>query len=458
MFISPEIFRAYDIRGVVDRTLTEDAVFNIGRAIGSKVISLQGNSIVIGRDGRLSGVRLLARLAAGILSTGCAVVDVGEVPTPCLYFASYELKIDSAIMLTGSHNPPDYNGLKIILAGVTIYGAAIQELNEIIQYERFVTGAGEYSKTDIVPAYMQSVTDRLSLDKPLKVVVDCGNGVPAAVAPLLYANLGCEIIPLYCEVDGNFPNHHPDPSEPHNLEAMIKSVKEHQADLGLAFDGDGDRLGIVDNNGKIIWPDRVLMLFAEELLSREPGATIIYDIKCTRDLDEIIKKAGGVPLMWNTGHSLIKAKMRETNALLAAEMSGHMFFKDGWFGFDDAIYTGARLLHLLSKSEDSSTQIFARYPESVSTPELSVAVSEENKFIIMQQLVATVEFAMPHKIITIDGLRVEFADGWGLIRPSNTTPKLVVRFEADSEQVLDRIKSQFRAALLKIDSDLMLPF
>lgn len=458
MFISPEIFRAYDIRGVVDRTLTEDAVFNIGSAIGSKVISLQRNSIVIGRDGRLSGIRLLARLAAGILSTGCAVVDVGEVPTPCLYFASHELKIDSAIMLTGSHNPPDYNGLKIILAGVTIYGAAIQELNEIIQHERFVTGAGEYSKTDIVPAYIQAVTDRLSLDKPLKVVVDCGNGVPAAVAPLLYANLGCEIIPLYCEVDGNFPNHHPDPSEPHNLEAMIKAVKEHQADLGLAFDGDGDRLGIVDNNGKIIWPDRVLMLFAEELLSREPGATIIYDIKCTRDLDEIIKKAGGVPLMWNTGHSLIKAKMRETNAPLAAEMSGHIFFKDGWFGFDDAIYTGARLLHLLSKSEDSSAQIFARYPESVSTPELSVAVSEENKFIIMQQLVATVEFAMPHKIITIDGLRVEFADGWGLIRPSNTTPKLVVRFEADSEQVLDRIKSQFRAALLKIDSDLVLPF
>lgn len=458
MQINPQIFRAYDIRGIVDQTLTEDVVYAIGRAFGTKVLRLHGTSVVIGRDGRLSGARLSKQLAAGILASGCNVVDVGEVPTPCLYFASYALNIDSAIMLTGSHNPPDYNGLKIILGGVTIYGAEIQALYTAIQSEDYSVGQGEYSTQDILPSYIQAITSNAKLDKPLKIVVDCGNGVPAVVAPRLFQALGCEVIPLYCTVDGTFPNHHPDPSEPRNLQDMIAAVQTHKADLGLAFDGDGDRLGIVDNAGKIIWPDRMLMLFAEELLARKPGATIIYDIKCSRDLAGIINAAGGVGLMWNTGHSLIKAKMRETGALLAAEMSGHIFFKDRWYGFDDAIYTGARLLEILSKDTNNTATIFAKYPESVSTPELSIPVTEELKFDLMQRLKTKAVFQESHELITIDGLRVEFADGWGLVRPSNTMPKLVVRFEAINDLALERIKRVFRDLLLTLEPNLALPF
>jgi phosphomannomutase/phosphoglucomutase len=458
MITNPEIFRAYDIRGIVDRTLTEQTVYDIGRAMGTKVLALHGTQIVIGRDGRLSGQRLAQKLAAGILSTGCDVVDVGQVPTPCLYFASHELNINSAIMLTGSHNPPNYNGLKIILDGRTIYGASIQELYQIIIGQQFIEGAGQYQTADITAKYISTIVNNLTISKKLKIVVDCGNGVPGAVVPELFKKLNCTVIPLHCEVDGNFPNHHPDPSDPANLFDLIKAVKETQADIGLAFDGDGDRLGIIDSTGKIIWPDRLLMLFAQELLARKPGATIIYDVKCSRDVAEIITQAGGKALMWNTGHSLIKAKMHETGAQLAAEMSGHIFFKDRWFGFDDALYTGARLIEILAASSESAAQIFAKLPEMVSTPELSVDVEENNKFVIMQDLLLKCNFDAEHIKITIDGLRVEFKDGWGLVRPSNTTPKLVVRFEALNEVVLSQIKQQFRRELLLVAPQLSIPF
>lgn len=458
MHLDAEIFRAYDIRGIVDVTLTEEVVFAIGRALGTQVLASGGDSIVIGRDGRLSGLRLSQQLAQGIQASGCNVVDVGMVATPCLYFASHALKINSAVMLTGSHNPPDYNGLKIILNGTTIYGAAIQKILSIIQEQSFASGDGTYTTNNIDEQYIAAITNHIKLKRKLKIVVDCGNGVAGNIVPKLYRALNCEVIPLYCEVDGSFPNHHPDPSDPHNLEDIIAAVHSNNADIGLAFDGDGDRLGIIDNNGKVIWPDRVLMLFAEELLKREPSATIIYDVKCSTDVAKIISKHGGVPVMWNTGHSLIKAKMRETGALLAAEMSGHVFFKDRWFGFDDAIYTGARLLEILSNDPRASNEVFAELPEMISTPELQVTVTESSKFTIMQELLRTAEFKAPYEIITIDGMRVEFPDGWGLVRPSNTTPKLVIRFEAINDYALKDIQQQFRQALLRVDPDLSLPF
>lgn len=458
MAICAEIFRAYDIRGIVDDTLTEATVYDIGRALGTKVLSLNGTAVVIGRDGRISGPRLSARLAAGIMSTGCNVVDVGLVPTPVLYYASVHLKITSAVMLTGSHNPPDYNGLKIIVDSTTIYGAAIQELLEMIQQQNFVIGAGKYSEANVINSYIAEITNSLNIKKLLKIVIDCGNGVPGIVAPQLFSQLGCTVIPLYCEVDGKFPNHHPDPSDPHNLEDLRQRVIAEQADLGLAFDGDGDRLGIIDNTAKIIWPDRALMLLARELLANHPGATVIYDVKCSRDVEREIINAGGVACMWNTGHSLIKAKIRETGALLAAEMSGHIFFKDRWYGFDDALYAAARLIEILSQKSDNSAAVFAQFPEQVSTPEMFVMVTEQSKFTIMQDLLKTANFSQPHNIVTIDGMRVEFADGWGLVRPSNTTPKLIIRFEAQNLAVLNDIKQQFHDAILRVAPDLALPF
>lgn len=458
MTIAVEIFRAYDIRGVVGETLTNDAVFSIGRAIGSKVLNLQGHSVVIGRDGRLSGAELSAQLKAGILSTGCNVVDAGVVPTPVLYFATKHLEITSAVMLTGSHNPPNYNGLKIIIDDVTIYGAAIQELYTMIQNEEYALGTGRYIVVNVIEDYINAIKESVVMQRPLKIVIDCGNGVAGMLAPQLFTELGCEVIPLYCEVDGSFPNHHPDPSDPHNLHVLQQTVVEQNADIGLAFDGDGDRLGIIDNQSKIIWPDRVLMLFAKDVLKRNPGSTIIYDVKCSRDVADIIQQANGVPLMWNTGHSLIKAKMRETNAILAAEMSGHIFFKERWFGFDDALYTGARLLELLSSTVETAATVFANLPEAVSTPELNINVTEETKFVIMQDLLKNAQFQQPCEVISIDGMRVEFTHGWGLVRPSNTTPKLVVRFEATNNTLLQDIKDQFRRELLKVAPELVLPF
>lgn len=455
--VSQSIFRAYDIRGIVDETLTEQGVFLIGRAVASEALNAGQKTIAIARDGRLHSPRLSESLAKGIQATGCDVIDVGQVPTPVLYFATHQLDTQSGVMITGSHNPANYNGLKIVIAGNTLSGEAIQQLYRRIERDDFDKGEGSYQEQRMLPEYIGAITNDVRLGRMMKVVVDCGNGVAGEAAPMLLSTLGCDVVPLYCEIDGNFPNHHPDPSKPENLQELIDKVREEEAELGLAFDGDGDRLGVVDSSGNVIWPDRQMMLYAMDVLSRQAGADIIYDVKCTRNLAKVIAKYGGKPIMSKTGHSLIKAKMKETNAELAGEMSGHIFFKERWFGFDDALYTAARLLEILTAEFRSTTEIFAELPDSVSTPELNVSLEEgENfRFVEQLQLQATFEDA---KIITIDGVRVEFKDGWGLVRASNTTPSLVLRFEADDEQALERIKEVFREQMLEIDADMALPF
>ncbi len=456
--IAKEIFRAYDIRGIVDETLTVDSVYAIGQALGSKVLGIGAKDIVIGRDGRLSGPKLSSSLRAGILATGCNVIDIGVVPTPVLYFASNFLQINSAVMLTGSHNPPNYNGLKIILDNIAIYNDAIQELYTIILNKEFVTGQGQYSQVDIIKDYIAAVTAEIKIPHPINVVVDCGNGAAGIVAVDMLKAIGCNVTDLYCEVDGNFPNHHPDPSNPKNLVDLQNLVIEQGASLGLAFDGDGDRLGIIDNKAKIIWPDRALMLFTKDVLANNPGANIIFDVKCSRHVAATIKEYGGNPIMWNTGHSLIKAKMRETNAILAAEMSGHMFFKDRWYGFDDALYTAARLIELLTQVNATSSEQFSKLPEAYATPELNIEVTEDSKFTIMKKLLSKAKEMNLGDIITVDGMRVEFPEGWGLIRPSNTTPKLVLRFEAANESLLQEIKKTFKDLFNIVAPELALPF
>jgi phosphomannomutase / phosphoglucomutase len=452
------IFRANDIRGIVDVTLTVETVELIGRAIGSTICENKQPVIVIGRDGRLSGTKLIQALKLGLTSTGCSVIDLGEIPTPLMYYATKKLSIPNGIILTGSHNPKDYNGLKIIIDHQAIQGNAIQKLyNKIIQQD-FVYGIGSVCTQSIDLDYISEVKQRVPLSRPLKIVVDCGNGVTGNIAPLLYTELGCKVIPLFCNIDGNFPNHHPDPGDPHNLEDLINKVIEEKADLGLAFDGDGDRLGIVDNNGKMIFPDRLLMLLAKDLLINKPNATIIYDVKCSSDLETIIRQYLGNPIMWKTGHAFIKAKMLETNAMLAGEMSGHIYFTENWYGFDDALYSGARLLQILTKSTEQSSRIFSAIPERVATPEITLDVTEENKFDILEAMKAHANFKDVQDISTIDGIRVTFTDGWGLIRPSNTTPKLVARFEAESKIALNRIQAAFKELLLLVEPAIVVPF
>lgn len=455
--VSPAIFRAYDIRGVVDVTLTENTVYSIALAIGSEALARGEQQVVVGRDGRLSGPRLGLALIAGLRASGCGVIDIGIVPTPVLYFATQVLGAKSGVVLTGSHNPPDYNGLKIVLGGDTLSGAAITQLHRRLVTNDLSQGQGALQSTDVIEAYSARILQDVKLARPLKIVIDSGNGVTGKVAPQLFQRLGCEVIPLFCEVDGLFPNHHPDPSEPENLQDLIKAVREHQADMGLAFDGDGDRLGVVTNQGEIIYADRFLMLCAQEILKQHPGETIIFDVKCSRHLSTIIKKAGGVPLMWKTGHSFIKAKLKETGAPLAGEMSGHTFFNDRWYGFDDGLYAGARLLEILAKSPLTSAELFAQIPDSINTPELKLPLADDKKFIFMERLVEAAQFPGA-AINTIDGLRVDFADSWGLIRPSNTTPYLILRFEADTDVALTRIQNQFRDLLLSLDKRLVLPF
>ncbi|NIP72670.1 MAG: phosphomannomutase/phosphoglucomutase [Gammaproteobacteria bacterium] len=455
--IPASIFRAYDIRGIVGDTLTADIVYDIGRAIGSEACEKGQQKIVVGRDGRLSGPELSAALIKGLTAVGCDVADVGQVPTPVLYFATEYLGTGSGAMLTGSHNPANYNGLKIMLRGETLYGDGIQALRSRVQSANLTSGEGSAQSVDVAMSYIDRITSDVRLARPLKVAVDCGNGVTGELAPQLLRALGCEVVELYCEVDGTFPNHHPDPGKPENLIALTRAVTGQGADIGVAFDGDGDRIGVVDSGGKIIWPDRLLMLLAQDLLLRQPGAQIIYDVKSSRHLEQVIQSHGGQPLMWKTGHSLIKAKMRETGALLAGEMSGHIFFKERWFGFDDALYACARLLEVVSADERPSAKLFAELPESVSTPELNVGTAEGQHFKIMEQLVTDPGFPGA-KLITIDGLRVEFEDGWGLVRASNTTPSLVLRFEADDAEALRRIQDAFRARLQRIDPGLDLQF
>jgi len=455
--IDRSLFRAYDIRGIVDVGLTEDLVYALGRAIGSMAMASGEKRIALGRDARLSGPRLSQKLQAGLQDSGCDVLDIGIVPTPLLYYATHVLDTRSGVMLTGSHNPAEYNGLKMVINGKTLAEAEIQELYDRIVAGRFTEGCGQKVDVDMIERYITRVTDDIQLTRPLKIVVDGGNGVAGAVAPELFRRMGCDVHELFCEMDGRFPNHHPDPSQTENLQDLIRVVRETGADIGLAFDGDADRLGVVTTRGDVIWPDRQLMVFAKEILKRQPGAKIIYDVKCTSHLAGVIKEAGGEPLMWKTGHSLVKAKLAETGAALAGEMSGHIFFKDRWYGFDDAVYSAARLLEILAKTDGNSDALFSDIPDSVNTPELKVYVDESEKFSLMNRLVDSANFGSA-EVVTIDGLRVNFADGWGLVRPSNTTPCLVLRFEAESQKVLEKIQNVFREFLWACDADLVLPF
>jgi phosphomannomutase/phosphoglucomutase len=455
--IPAEIFKAYDIRGIVGKTLTPEIAELIGRAIGTQARALSQQAVCIGRDGRLSGPALSQALARGLQAAGIDVVDIGCVATPMLYFATYELNTGSGVMVTGSHNPPDYNGLKMVVAGETLSGEAVQALRRRIEADDFASGAGSYRQTDITQAYMQRIVGDVKLARPLHIVVDAGNGVAGAFAPALYRRLGCSVRELFCEVDGSFPNHHPDPSHPENLADLIQALRSGSEELGLAFDGDGDRLGVVTKAGRIIYPDRQLMLFAADVLSRNPGAQIIFDVKSTRNLFPWIRSHGGEPVLWKTGHSLIKSKMKESGALLAGEMSGHMFFKERWFGFDDGLYAGARLLEYLSKRPDVETE-FARLPDSVNTPELQIKLQEGESHALIRQLQQSARFDGAREVITIDGLRVEYPDGFGLARSSNTTPVIVLRFEADSDAALARIQGDFRRVLLAAKPDARLPF
>jgi len=455
--LPPEIFKAYDIRGIVDKSLTPQVVRLIGQALGSLARERGQSAVAVGRDGRLSGPELAGALMDGINAAGMDAIDVGCVPTPLSYFAAYELGCQSCVSVTGSHNPPDYNGLKMVIGGETLAGEAILALKARIEAGNLLSGQGQRRSADIKTAYVDQIVADVKLARPLKIVMDCGNGVAGAVAPELFKRLGCEIVPLFCEVDGNFPNHHPDPSKPENLEDVIHALKTTDAEIGIAFDGDGDRLGVVTKDGEIIFPDRQLMLFAADVLSRVPGGEIIYDVKCTRLLAPWIKQHGGQPTMWNTGHALIKKKLKETGAPLAGEMSGHVFFKERWYGFDDGLYAGARLLEILSRSADPGAVLKA-LPNAVSTPELNIKMAEGEPFALIDKLKQQAEFAGAEQIISIDGMRVEYADGFGLARPSNTTPVVVLRFEADDEAALTRIQDNFRHAINAVWPGIVLPF
>ena len=453
----PEIFKAYDIRGIVGRSLTPEIVEQIGRAVGTEALRAGDSAVVIGRDGRLSGPEIAGALARGIHTTGCNTIDIGMVPTPLTYFATHALEIGSAVSVTGSHNPPDYNGLKIMIGTHTLAAERIQDLRRRIEDQDFVTGSGVPRAEEILETYLQRVVGDIQLDRPLRVVSDCGNGVAGVLAPQLLRAIGCEVIELFTEVDGTFPNHHPDPSVADNLTDLIAAVRQHQADLGLAFDGDGDRLGVITDRGQVIWPDRQMILFARDILERNPGAQIIYDVKCTRLLPEAVSQAGGQPLMWKTGHSFIKAKLRETGAAFGGEMSGHLFFKERWLGFDDALYAAARLCEVLSRTERKPSAVFADIPDTVNTPELRLEMDEGEHYKLIAELVATADFP-GGDICSIDGVRVDFADGFGLARASNTTPTVILRFEADTQPALDRIMDLYRRQILAIRPGIVLPF
>jgi phosphomannomutase/phosphoglucomutase len=452
VILPAEIFRAYDIRGIAGRTLTAEIVRAIGRALGA-----MAPRYAIGRDGRHSGPALADALAQGMNEAGADVIDIGMAPTPVTYFAAHHLGCGSCVSVTGSHNPPDYNGLKMVVEGHTLSGDEIQELRRRIERGVSAAGKGKRSSASVLDAYVERIAGDVKLARPMRIAVDCGNGVAGLLAARLFRQLGCEVRELYCDVDGSFPNHHPDPSRPENLADLIAAVSDAGCELGLAFDGDGDRLGVVTQDGEIIYPDRQLMLFAADVLQRNPGAQIIYDVKCTRLLGPWIERHGGRPLIWKTGHSLIKAKLQETGAPLAGEMSGHTFFKERWYGFDDALYAGARLLEILSRAPDGNAVLKA-LPNAPSTPELNWKLDEGEPHALVAKLQAAKPFPGAKSILTIDGVRVEYADGFGLARASNTTPVVVLRFEGDTQEALERIQEQFRAALRPLKPDAPLPF
>lgn len=457
MSLSDTIFRAYDIRGVVSETLTPEVVEQIGLSFGSECLARNCKTAVIARDGRLSGPALVAALAKGIQASGVDVIDIGMVPTPVLYFATHHLKTGTGVMVTGSHNPPEYNGLKMMIDGDTLFGDSITGLYKRLVDNTLESGEGSLKQADVLGDYLAKIVGDIKLKRPMRIAYDCGNGVAGAAAPQLFEQLGCETIGLFNEVDGTFPNHHPDPAKVENLQDLIATVIDNKLDLGLAFDGDGDRVGVVDNKGNIIWPDRQMILYAQDIIKRNPGAHIIYDVKCSRLLPEAISKAGGQPEMWKTGHSFIKARLKETGALLGGEMSGHIFFKERWYGFDDALYTAARLLEILSRDDRPVSEIFDEIPNSINTPELNVKFAEGAHHDFMNDFIRTANFDGA-KITTIDGLRADFEDGWGLVRASNTTPSLVIRFEADNNDALKRIKSLFGDTMKAVDNSVALPF
>jgi phosphomannomutase/phosphoglucomutase len=457
MNVPAEIFRAYDIRGVVGRTLTPAIVREIGRALGSLARERGAPTFAIGRDGRLSGPELVGALAEGLNAAGADVIDIGMAPTPVTYFAAHHLGCGSCVSVTGSHNPPDYNGLKLVVGGNTLYGDEIQDLRKRIESDKYSSGTGKRSGANVLQAYVDRIASDVKLARRMHIAIDCGNGVAGMLAPKLYRALGCEVEELYCEVDGRFPNHHPDPSDPKNLQKLISIVKNSSCEIGIAFDGDGDRLGLVTKDGEIIFADRQLMLLAKDVLSRNPGAQIIYDVKSTRLLAPWIEKHGGRPLIWKTGHSFIKAKLKETGAPLAGEMSGHTFFKERWYGFDDALYGGARLLEILSKEKDANP-VLKGLPNAPSTPELHWGLSEGEPHALIAKLQAAKPFPGAERVLTIDGVRAEYADGFGLARASNTTPVIVLRFEADTAVALERIKKDFRNALQPLKPNAPLPY
>ena len=456
MDVNSSIFRAYDIRGVVNTDLRPDVVLLIGKAIGT--LYPHCKKVAIGRDGRLTSKELADNLIEGLRSTGINVIDIGEVPTPVLYYATHSLGTGSGLMVTGSHNPPEYNGIKMVMGEKTLFGDMIQDIYTCIDKGTFNNGNGNVEQVDVLEDYLATICKEVKLKRPLSIAIDCGNGVAGPSAIKLFNGLGCNVRELFCDVDGNFPNHHPNPSEPENLQDLINTVIDNKLDLGLAFDGDGDRVGIVDEHGEVLWADRQMMLYAQDVLSRNPGAEIIFDVKSSRNLASYIEQAGGKATMWKTGHSFIKNKMKETGALLAGEMSGHIFFKERWFGFDDGLYSAARMLEILAADSRPVSEIFNNLPNDVSTPEITVTLEEDGaQHEFIKKFIDQSNFT-DAKLSTIDGVRADFDYGWGLVRASNTTPSLVIRFEAESEEKLEQLKDNFRSQIHSVDSSINLPF
>lgn len=455
--IPSSIFRAYDIRGVVDEQLNPESVGLISKAIGSEALENGIETLLVGFDGRLSSPALSKALMNGIMSTGCHVINLGLIPTPLLYYATHATDHSSGVMLTASHNPANYNGLKIVFKQNCLADNQIQNIRERLSNNTLISGAGEYSDLDIVETYLEDVSTRITIAKKFKVVIDCGNAVPAKIAPKLFSQLGCEVLPLYCDIDGSFPNHHPDPTVAANLDALSQKVLDTNADIGIAFDGDGDRLGIVTNQGDFIDADKMLMLLVDDILPKYTNAPVVFDVKCSNLLAKRIVEAGGKPIMHRSGHSFMKQKMQETEAPLGGEYAAHIFLKDRWFGFDDGIYTAARIVEILSKQDLSASDLFAAYQSSISTPEIKLNVDEDMKFGLIDRLLELADFP-EGKLVTLDGLRVEFAHGWGLVRASNTSPALLLRFEAESEEKLHEIKTAFKALIHRVDNSINLDF